>query len=86
MKEIKKMSSMSLKTPPMIASLIDLLKYNINTPYCDQLLIDIALYISSLHDHTKSFLKQLRAIKGMLPLPSTPITEEEHMEEVNSPR
>ena len=76
MKEIKKMSSMSLKTPPMIASLIDLLKYNINTPFCDQLLIDKALYIPSLHDHTKSFLEHIRAIRGRIPTPSTPITQQ----------
>ena len=74
---------MSENTPPMIAPLINLLTYNGITPFGDQLLLDTTQDQPSLHDHNKSFLKQLISIKGRIPPPSTPITKQEDTEEVN---
>ena len=76
MKEIGKRIRMSENTPPIIALIIDLLKYNGNTPFGDQLLIGTDPDIPSLHDHTNIFLKQLISIKGRFPPPSAPITKQ----------
>ena len=83
MKEILNMIRMSKNTPPMIDPLINLIKYNIITPFGDQIFLGIAPDLPSLHDHTKSFFKQLRAIKGVLQTPATPIAQQEYMEKFN---
>ena len=67
----------------MIAPLINLLKSNRKPPLCDQLLLGLALDLPYFNDHTKSLLNHLRVIKGILLLPSTPITQKEYTEEVN---
>ena len=75
MKDIVKSSTMSVNIPPIIDPLINLLKYNGNTPFGDQLLLDTPDLLS-FHDHTKSFLKKLREIKGRLLPPATPIIKQ----------
>ena len=60
MKEIGNMISMSENAPPMIAPLLNLLKYHENTPFDEQLMLGTAPDIPSLHDHTNSSLKHLR--------------------------
>ena len=71
------------KIPPMIVPLVNLLKYNGNTPFSSQLLLGTAPDIPYLHDHTNSFLKQTRAIKGGIMPPDTPTTKKNYTEEVN---
>ena len=71
------------KIPPMTTTLTDLLKYNRNTPFRNQLLLGTAPDLPSLHDHTNSFLKQKREIKGRFPPTATPIIQQENTEEVN---
>ena len=70
----------------MIYPIINLLKYNGNTLFGDQLLLGIDPYLPSFHENTKSFLKHLGAIKGRLPPPATPITHQEYTDEFNSIR
>ena len=83
MKDIGKRIRVSEKNPPIMAPLIDILKYNGKIPFGDQLLLGTAPDLSSLQDHINSFLKQIRAIRGRLPTPTTPITKQEYTEEVN---
>ena len=59
MKYIIKRNRMSGKTPPIIAPIIDLLKYNGNTTFGEQLLLGTDTYLPYLHDHTNIFLKQI---------------------------
>ena len=44
-------------------------------------MIGTAPYLPLPHDHTNNFLKQLKAFKGRLPPPATPITQQEYTEE-----
>ena len=83
MKEIRKRSRMSETNSPIIAPLINLLKYKVSNPFSNQLLLGTAPDLPSLHEHTKTFLKQLRLIKGRLTPLVTPITQQEYTEEVN---
>ena len=67
---------MSRETSPMIAPPINILKYNVNNSFGDQLLLGIALDLPSLNDQINTSLKKIRAIKGRLPTLDTPSTQQ----------